>query len=130
MGNTLILADDHAGFRAALRQYLTENSDFEVIAEVANGSELLSLKPDKKCDIILLDLWMPQMGGLETLAKIQDAHPGVLTIIVSALTEMVYRQKARDGGAAGFITKDKIHEQLIPCMAMVLAGQSYFPDAD
>ncbi len=130
MRNTLILADDHAGFRGALRQFLAENSDYEIVAEVASGHELLSLLVAKKCDIIIMGLLMPPMGGLETLRKIKDAHPGALIVIVSALKELAYREKARECGAVGYVVKDKAHEQLLPCLAMVLAGQSYFPDAD
>ena len=128
MKANIILVDDHAAFRRSLRDFLADYPRFEIIGEAANGNELFGLPSLKKCDLILLDIAMPGMDGIEALRQLPRAFPEAKAVMVSGRSEAAYVDAARRYGAAGFIPKDEVFLHLIPGLTKVLAGESYFLD--
>lgn len=129
MKKGVILVDDHAAFRNALRQHLHEDSEFHVIGEFADGPSVLAAKMDPQCALVLLDISMPKVDGLKVLERISERYPEIQTLIVSGRDDAVYRRAAKEKGAAGFVSKDSVYRDLIPAIRKVLAGEDYFPES-
>ncbi len=126
----IIIVDDHAAFRKILRQHLHDNSEFRVIAEFSDGIAVLEAQIDPQCSLILLDISMPKMNGFTVLAKISELYPEIRTIIVSGQEDKIFRRVAKEKGAAAFVSKDAVFENLIVTIRKVLAGQDSFSDSD
>ncbi len=123
----IFIVDDHTDFRKALRQHLAREEKFEIANEFADGEQLVMALCEKKCDLVLLDISMPLMYGLEALKRIRTLCPGVKTIIVSGRRENEYIEIARRYGAAGYVLKDDVYRDLIPVIEKVLSGETCFP---
>ncbi|MBN8220154.1 MAG: response regulator transcription factor [Spirochaetes bacterium] len=127
MNSGIVIVDDHAPFRAALRQHLAEHDDFEILAEFSDGHDFLEAPVSEHWHILLLDISMPKIDGITVLGRLGDRHSRLRAIIVSGRLEEVYRRAAFSGGAAGFVTKDLVFSDLVPCIRKVLAGGRWFP---
>jgi len=116
----ILVADDHPMIRKRIRQILDEQPDLEVCAEASGGHEVLKQLSTVKPDLIILDINMPDLGGLETLAWIREHFPGLPVLMLTALSEGMYAIKAKKAGASGFISKELAREELVTTIRNIL----------
>jgi DNA-binding NarL/FixJ family response regulator len=127
-GLTILLADDHALFRAGMRHVLRELRDSVVIFEAEDGAEAVSLAEQKSgLDLVLLDLAMPQMDGFAGLAALRQRVPRVPIVILSASENAHDVRAALDAGAMGYIPKSSPAPVVLSALRLVLAGGVYVP---
>lgn len=119
----ILIADDHAIFRDGLRRLLTSEKDFDVIAEAADGNEAVTLTRQLKPDILLLDLAMPRVPGMETLRQLDLAHLPVQVIVLTAAIHPFEVTCALQLGARGVILKASPPEMLLKSIRTVSEGQ-------
>jgi DNA-binding NarL/FixJ family response regulator len=125
----IILADDHTLMRAGIRALLENIADVEVIAEASDGAQVLELLKNQPPDILLTDIAMPGMNGLETAARVTKEFPGVRVIILSMHANEEYVCRAMQAGAAGYLLKDADPGELERALRAVAAGESYLTPA-
>jgi len=123
----LIIADDHTLFIDGLCLLLQQSPDIEIMAIANNGRELLSLLHVNVPDIILLDINMPGFNGLEVLVRIKAYYPKIRVIMLSTYNEEHLIEKARAGGANGYLVKNSDKSELLQVIHLVSQGQSCFP---
>jgi len=119
----IVIADDHAIFRDGLRRLLESEPEFEVAGEAADGTEALALVPQVRPDILLLDLAMPRMPGLETLREMAAQQSGVRVILLTAAVENRQMIEALQIGAKGVVMKEAATQILLKAIRTVMAGQ-------
>jgi len=110
----LLIADDDPGFRRSLRRVLERDPNTEVIGEAADGEEAVRLARALHPGIVLMDIGMPQMNGLEALRLTKEAWPDTKVIMVTIHDEEPYRVVAMAGGADGFVLKKSVGTELLP----------------
>ena len=125
----LVIADDHTLVRQGLRQFLEMAGDIEVLGEASTGHEVLALVEKDPPDVVLLDLRMPEMDGLEVARRIQDEHPDVGVMMLSAYDYRQFVVEAVRAGARGYILKSMDAEQLIQAVHLVATGNMVFDPA-
>lgn len=121
----IIIADDHSMVREGLKQLLELDGDIKVIGEVGNGEDCLQLLEGLVPQILLLDIDMPKMNGLEVLKKIKEKKINVKVIILTVHNEIEYLLKAVDIGIDGYILKDSDSAELREAIFTVISGESY-----
>ena len=121
----ILIADDHAIFRHGLRQILEENSDMSVDGEASNGQDVLDQIWRNDFDLLLLDINMPGMSGLETLKQLKAQKPKLKVLVLSMYPEEQYAIRALKAGASGYITKASASEELIEAIRKVSQGGKY-----
>ena len=122
---TVILVDDHAIVRAGFRLLLATESDIDVIAEASRGEEILQIYSELKPDIVVMDLSMAGIGGLETTRRLVMREDDAKIIVFSVHHEKVYVQRALDAGARGYICKHAHPDMLIDAIKQVAKGRIY-----
>jgi DNA-binding NarL/FixJ family response regulator len=121
----VLLADDHAVLRSGLRLLLDGQPNIEVIGEAANGSEALALALDTTPDVILLDLTMPQLGGLDVLPLLRQKLPECRILILTMHDDESYLRQALQKGASGYVLKKAADVELISAIQAVMRGDVY-----
>ena len=114
MEATVLIVDDNAQLRAFMREIVAEASDLQVVGEAVDGAEAMQLVQALRPAIVLLDLIMPQVNGLEVLQWIKVEHPETKVIIVTVHDEDAYRQAAETSGADAFLLKKTLGTALLP----------------
>jgi DNA-binding NarL/FixJ family response regulator len=122
----IIITDDHQLFRNGLKILLNAFPEFEVIAEASNGAEFLKILKDTSADIVLMDINMPEMDGIEATRKGLKLNPGIDIIALSMYGEEEYYYKMVDAGAKGFLLKDSDISEVKEAILTVRKGGSYF----
>ncbi|MCU0377184.1 MAG: response regulator transcription factor [Bacteroidales bacterium] len=122
----IALADDHQLFRNGLKILLSGYNEFEVIAEASNGAELLGILENTIPDIVLMDISMPEMDGIEATARLARQAPGTRVIALSMYGEEEYYYKMLDAGAKGFILKDSDITEVHDAIIAVHKGGNFF----
>lgn len=125
---TLGVADDHALFRKGMIALLSENPDFRVVLEAANGRDLINQLDHKKPEVLLLDLNMPEMDGIQASAYIVKRHPGIRIIAVTMHDSEAYILKLIGLGAKGYLLKNTGYEELCEAVYSVIRNGFYFND--
>jgi DNA-binding NarL/FixJ family response regulator len=129
MAIRIILADDHALVRQGIRSLLDKLDDIEVVGEVNNGREALELSRTSQPDIVLMDITMPDLNGLEALNRMKKACPTTRVIMLSVHGGEEYFQQALDSGAAGYLLKDADQMELELAIRTVVRGDIYLSPA-
>lgn len=115
----VIICDDHALFRSGVKLALSYHKDVEIIAETENGQQLLNTLKGIRPDVILLDITMPIMNGIEALPLVKDAYPDIKVIMLTMHNDHSMIAKLMEMGANSYITKDSdsetIHEAIVTC---------------
>jgi DNA-binding NarL/FixJ family response regulator len=122
----IIIADDHQLFRNGLKMLLEASQEFEIAGEASNGEELLSLLRNCMTDIVLMDINMPEMDGIEATRKGLKLCPSIAVIALSMYGEEEYYYKMVDAGAKGFLLKDSDISEVKEAILTVQKGGSYF----
>lgn len=123
----ILLVDDHELVRSGVNKILNEVKGFKVIQECETGEEAIKFCRKTEPDVILMDMDMPGMGGLEATKKILRTLPDVKIIILTAHTENPFPTKVMQIGAAGFLTKGAGPNEMINAIRVVHSGQRYLP---
>jgi two-component system, NarL family, invasion response regulator UvrY len=121
----IMLVDDHRLVRAGLKRVLTEVADMEVVAEASSGEEALDMVRDATPDIVLMDINMPGIGGLEATRRLLQRSPSAKVIVVSMHLEEPYPSRMLAAGAAGYISKDSAADEVVTAIRRVHGGGHY-----
>ena len=121
----ILIADDHALFRAGVRSLLEGQTDWEVAGEAATGDEALRLMRTEDWDAVLLDISMPDRTGIDILRQIRPHKPDLPILILSMYPEDQYAVNLLRAGAAGYLAKDTVPEQVITALRTLFAGRKY-----
>ncbi|MGR8997482.1 MAG: response regulator transcription factor [Gammaproteobacteria bacterium] len=121
----VILVDDHAVVRAGFRMLLSTEDSIEVIAEAERGEQACRLYLEKQPDVMVLDLSMPGIGGLESIRRICNRDSNAKILVFSVHNERVYIDRAINAGAKGYITKHAHPEMLIEAIQKIAEGEVY-----
>jgi len=126
---TVLLAEDHAIVRQGLVALLKADGNFKLAGEATNGQEAVKLTLSLRPDVVLMDIAMPVLNGLEATRQILAAHPAARIIILSAHSEDVYVDRMNEVGAAGFLEKQTSADILAKAIHEVAAGRKFFSPA-
>jgi two-component system response regulator NreC len=121
----VLLADDHAVLRSGLRLLLTSTNEYDVVGEASSGTETLSLAEQLQPDLILLDLSMPALGGLDALPALRKLVPSARILILTMHDDPQYLRQALKHGASGYVLKKAADTELLSAMRSVLRGEVY-----
>jgi len=122
----VLVADDNVVVRHGLTKLLKEEDDFLVVGEARNGHEAVALARSLVPDVVLMDISMPVMNGLDATRQILAAIPSIKVIILSAYDDIEYIERARAGGAAGYLTKMTFTDTLARAIRDVVKGCPFF----
>jgi len=120
----IVLADDHTMVRQGIRQFLEEAGDIQVVAEAANGREALHLIAEHHPDVVVLDIQMPQVTGIEATQQVRECFPKTRVLILTAYEDDPYVFALLRAGADGYVLKSAPAEELVRAVRAVAAGQS------
>lgn len=123
MSIRLLIADDHEVVRSGLASILAD-AEIEIVGQAANGAEALQLAKETKPDIILLDIRMPEVDGLDALEKIRDELPETRVIILSTYDNPTYIARAVTQGASDYLLKGSSREELVAAIRATAAGDT------
>lgn len=121
----VMLVDDHAVVRMGFKLLLQEAEDIDVVAEAATGEEALRQYPDVKPDVVVMDIAMPGMGGLEAVTRLLAKDPEVRILILSAHEDSIHPRRLLKLGAVGYLSKRVAPEELIHAIQEVAAGNVF-----
>ncbi len=121
----ILIVDDHAVVRAGLQQILAETNDLVAARESSNGKEALKLAAAGDFDLVLLDIALPDMSGLDVLKELHRAQPARPVLMLSMYPEEQYAIRALKAGARGYLTKGSAPEELISAIRKVSQGGRY-----
>jgi DNA-binding NarL/FixJ family response regulator len=125
----IFIADDHQMFVDGIKRILAEQENMTLVGEAANGRELLNLLPHYPCDVLLLDINMPEYNGLEVLEKLHELAPECRVLMLSMYDEGEVIIKALKKGAHGYLLKNASQEELIEAIEELSRGKKYYSDA-
>lgn len=123
----LLLADNHPAYMEGLVALFREEPDIEVVGCAVNGQEALELALELEPDIVLMDISMPVMDGLEATRRVKKSLPGVKVLVCTMHNSPEYAVQATEAGAVGFVTKDLPFAALLPTVKAVQAGVIVLP---
>lgn len=121
----ILLADDHALFREGLKRILAEERDLEVIGEVADGLALLQVFNTITPDMVILDISMPNIRGIEAIREIKTFHPGLKILVLTMHRDVEYLHQAISSGAHGYLLKEDADRELFSAINKVKQGKIY-----
>jgi len=121
----IFLADDHKMMRQALRALLMSDPRITVVAEADDGAQVLDKVNEAKPDIVLMDVNMPNMNGIETTKALIKLHPGIKVVGLSAYPDKRYVQGMIEAGAVGYIVKAEAGDELFRAIETVMNGETY-----
>jgi DNA-binding NarL/FixJ family response regulator len=120
------ITDDHRIIREGLDLLLTESDQIEIVAHASNGFELIELLETTDIDVVLLDVRMPEMTGLDVLERIKELGVEVAVVMLSMYGDPVYVSRAIELGASGYLLKSVGHDELVTAIETVSDGKPYF----
>lgn len=126
---SIVIADDHGIVREGLRRLLESEPDFTVVGEAADGREVLEQVSTLRPDVVVLDITMPRLGGLETLERLRAEHPGTKVILLSVHGDSPFIQSAIALGADGYVLKTGRVAEIVTAIRETTRGGSYFSPA-
>lgn len=125
----VFVADDHAIVRQGLKQIVADTDDIEVVGEAGSGRETLDLLSKQDCDIVLLDITMPDKSGIEILKDLKKLRPELKVLMLTMHPEEQYAIRALRAGAYGYLTKESAPDELVSAIRKVAFGSRYISEA-
>ena len=122
----VLIADDHSLIRSAMRA-LMETNGYQVVAEAANGTDTVQLARQHLVDLIILDITMPGLDGLEVISRIKASGLETRILVLTSQSPLFYSQRCMKAGAAGFITKSQDLTELLRAIKVIMDGYTFFP---
>lgn len=120
-----MLVDDHAVVRMGFKMLLETSDDIEVIAEAQSGEEAIKFYMEYKPDVVVMDITMPGMGGIEATERILNKESAAKILVLSAHEDSVHPRRVLNAGAMGYVTKRSAAEELIKAIRAVASGKKY-----
>jgi len=119
--NSILIVEDHDAVRLSLRDWLSTSFPNCRFNEARSGEEALALARQKPPDIVLMDIWLPQMNGIEATKRIKSLMPQTQVVMLTMYEAPDYVSSATDAGAAAYVLKRKMHTDLIPTVRALLS---------
>lgn len=120
----ILLADDHVLVREGTRELLEHEEDMEVVGEAGDGEDAVRLATDLQPDVVVMDIAMPMLNGIQATRRIKATHPETAVLILSAYDDDQYVFALLEAGAAGYLLKDVPSHELVGAIRAVNAGES------
>lgn len=121
----VMLVDDHAVVRMGFKMLLEMSADIKVVAEAENGEQAIKLYTEHKPDVIVMDITMPGIGGMEAIDRIKARDDNAKILVLSAHEDSVHPKRVLNAGAMGYLTKRSAAEELIKAIRTVASGKRY-----
>lgn len=114
----ILIVEDHPAFQAALRTVMSccQPGSVEVVGEAADGASAIELASRLHPDIVTMDIGLPDMSGLEVTRELKAKMPQLEVIVITMHDDEEHREAAKDAGATSYITKDRLMQELLPCL--------------
>lgn len=125
MKTRIILADDHKVMRAGLRNLISQEPDLEVVAEAGTGREAVELCHEYEPDLVLMDIAMPDLNGIEACRQVRAELPRVRVLALSMHADKQYAAGMLGAGASGYLLKDCAYDELVEAIRTVASGRTY-----
>jgi DNA-binding NarL/FixJ family response regulator len=122
---SIVIADDHSKIRRGLKSLLNDEGDFQVIGEADNGLATLDLVEKLQPDILILDLMMPELNGLEVARRLNQHASRTGIVVLSMHNNEAYVQEAMQSGAKAYVLKESLIDELVTAIREVLSGRCY-----
>jgi DNA-binding NarL/FixJ family response regulator len=122
----ILLADDHTVVRQGLRKLLEECEDWEVVAEAGDGREAVRMAEQHKPNVVVIDVAMPLLNGIEATRQIVHRLPGVTVLVLSMHADAAYVNQILEAGGTGYLLKDSADVDLIEAIGAVARGETFF----
>jgi len=122
----ILLADDHTVMRAGLRLLLERHETFEVVGEAADGREAVELAAEQKPDVVVMDVAMPHLNGVEAARQILSRNPEIAIVMLSMHSDESYVLRSLKAGARAYLLKDSAEADLIDAIQAIIEGRSFF----
>ena len=129
MTTTIVVADDHKIVREGLVKLLESRDDFEVIGEASDGEEAVQMVMEKQPDVVLMDIWMPRLSGIDATRRIGKRGSSAKILVLSMHESRTYVEEVLRAGAAGYIVKNSASTDLLHAIDAVRSGASYLSPA-
>ncbi|HEV7348029.1 response regulator transcription factor [Telluribacter sp.] len=123
----VLIADDHSVVRKGILNLLEDEPDITIVGEASDGDEAIDLIPATLPDVLLLDITMPRMSGIEVTKEVSRLYPEVRILVFSMHNNPDYILNAVQNGAAGYLLKDTDQEEILRAVRTVAAGELYYP---
>lgn len=123
----ILIVDDHSVVRKGLLNLLEDEEGIEIVGEASDGDEALDMLPEVQPDVILLDITMPRMSGIEVTKEVVRSFPGVRVLVFSMHNNPDYILNAVQNGASGYLLKDTDQEEILKAIRTVHSGELYYP---
>ena len=125
----VLICDDQTVVREGLAAILSTDPEIQVVGLAGNGAEALELIPETRPDVVLMDLKMPVMNGVQTTQRLRRAHPGVYVLVLTTYAEEEWVLEAVRAGAAGYLLKDTRRDELVAAIKGTAEGRTYLDPA-
>ncbi|MGB9665587.1 MAG: response regulator, partial [Ignavibacteria bacterium] len=125
----ILIADDHAVVREGFRKMVENDPELKVVAEAENGIEAIQMVRSKNIDVVILDMSMPEMSGLDCLKQIKSEFPDLPVLVFSMHPEEQYEQRVLQAGASGYLTKRTKPMEVLQSIKEVVAGKKLMSEA-
>jgi len=122
----ILLADDHQLIRTGLRLVIEQQKDLAVVGEAGDGREAVTLANSLRPDVVVMDISMPNLNGIEAAHQIKQSHPEIAVIVLSMHPDESYVLRALKAGVKGYLLKDSAESDLIAAVRAVARGKSFF----
>ncbi|HEY3838537.1 MAG TPA: response regulator transcription factor, partial [Bryobacteraceae bacterium] len=122
----VLIADDHAILRSGLRLLLEREPDLRVAGEATDGRDAIEWLGRENADVVVMDVGMPGLNGMEATAEIARKHPGIAIVVLSMHRDETYVLRCLRAGARGYVLKESAENELIGAIRAVIAGRSFF----
>lgn len=129
MKTRVVLADDHKLMRTGLRLIVDQHPEFTVVGEADDGREAVALTETLRPDVVVMDIGMPRLNGIEAASQITTAHPEIAVVMLSMHSDEGYVLRALKAGARGYLLKDSAEADLSRAITAVIEGKSFFSPA-
>ncbi|HYQ53586.1 MAG TPA: response regulator transcription factor [Pseudomonas sp.] len=123
---TVLIVDDHPIVRLSMR-LLLERERFRVVGEVGNGSEVMQVARELRPDVVILDIGLPGLDGMEVIKRLQQLEPVPKIMVLTGQASELYVRRCLDAGIGAFVTKDEDYDALIFALKALVKGYSTFP---
>jgi len=121
----ILLADDHAVVRQGFRMILSAHPDLEIVGEAGNGREAVELAATLRPDVVVMDVAMPELNGIEATRRLTADNPHTRVVALSMHKDSVYVREILRAGARGYLLKDSVADDLVAAVRAVASGEGY-----